>query len=191
VRKLAVVAYPTLSDDDRQWIEGIRALYDPLAPRIAAHITLVFPVEAAAAPVVAQARNILRSADSIPVVLRRAAAFPDPIGNGAHVFLLVEEGHRELLAAHDAVYDGVLAAHRRRDIPFVPHLTVGAHSRLGECERMADQLNAERRVVPARIDSVAVIEVDESTARTIAEIPLGLGGDGPPDPTVRGPGASR
>ena len=118
VRKLAVVAYPTLSDDDRLWIEGVRARHDPLASRIAAHFTLVFPTEA--------------------------------------------EGHA-----------GALAAHRRRDIPFVPHVTVGAHPQTGECERIANQLNEERRIVRARINSVDVSEMGESMVQTVAEIKLG------------------
>ena len=177
MRRLAVVAYPTLSDDDRQWIEGIRARYDPLASRIAAHFTLVFPTEVAEVPVVAQVRNALQSLESIPVVLRRAAAFPDAFGSGYYVFLLAEKGHPELLAVHDTLYEGVLAAHRRRDIPFVPHVTVGAHPQLGDCERIASQLNEEHRIVRARINSVDVIEVGESMVRTVAEIPLGFGGN--------------
>jgi hypothetical protein len=50
--RLAVVAYPGLSATDHQWIEGIRSRSDPLAARIAAHFTLVFPTEAGEAPVV-------------------------------------------------------------------------------------------------------------------------------------------
>jgi 2'-5' RNA ligase len=172
LRRLAVVAYPILSDDDRQWIESIRARYDPLAPRLAAHLTLVFPTEVAPAPVVAQVRQSLRAAASMAVVLRRAIAFRDPIGDGHYIFLLSEEGHQQLLALHDALYDGILAGHRRRDIPFVPHITVGAHPQLDECERIADQLNEERRTLRARINSLDVIEVHGSTARTIAKIPL-------------------
>jgi hypothetical protein len=82
-----------------------------------------------------------------------------------------------LLGLHDALYGGILAAHGRRDIPFVPHITVGAHPRRGQCERIANQVNEQRRIVLARIHSVAIIEVSESMARTIAAIPLGPGGD--------------
>jgi 2'-5' RNA ligase len=171
-RRLAVVAYPTLSGEDRRWIEDIRARYDPLASRIAAHFSLVFPTEVAEAPLVAQVRSALRSAEPIPVVLRRAAAFPDAIGSGYKVFLVPEEGHRELVAVHHELYDGALAAHRRRDIPFVPHVTVGAHQQMGECERMANQINDERRIVRAWINSVDVIEVAETTVRTVAEVRL-------------------
>lgn len=76
----------------------------------------------------ARVRNTLQSLRSIPVVLRRAAAFPDALGTGYYVFVLAEEGHPELLAVHETRYDGVLAAHRRHDIPFVAHVTVGARS---------------------------------------------------------------
>jgi 2'-5' RNA ligase len=190
VSSLAVVAYPTLSDDDRQWIEGVRVRHDPLASRIAAHVTLVFPTEVREAPVVAHVRSALQFCESIPVVLRGAVAFPDRVGSGYYVFLLAEEGYAELLAVHDALYNGVLADHRRRDIPFVPHVTVGAHPQLGECERIANQLNEERRIVRAQINNVDVIEVDESMVRTVAEIPLGSGGKQPPNPTVQRTGRS-
>ena len=39
----AVVAFPLLDADDRQWIEAVRAKHDPEAKRIPAHFTLVFP----------------------------------------------------------------------------------------------------------------------------------------------------
>jgi hypothetical protein len=57
---VAVVAYPTLSADDRRWIEGICARHDPLALRISAHFTRVFPTEVGEAPVLAESRSTLR-----------------------------------------------------------------------------------------------------------------------------------
>ncbi len=177
MKSLAVVAYPTLSDGDREWIEGIRIRYDPLASRIAAHFTLVFPTAVAEAPLVAQVRNALKCASPIPVVLRRASAYSDAIGSGCYVFLLAEEGHRELLAVHDTLYRGALTAYRRPDIPFVPHVTVGAHPKMSECERIANQVNAESRIVRAWINGVDVIEVDAMTMRTVAEISLGPRGN--------------
>ena len=184
MRRRAVVAYPTLAAEDREWIEGIRTRYDPLASRIAAHFTLVFPVDVAEAPLVNQVRSALRPTTPIRALLRRAAAFPDPIAGGAHVFLLAEEGKRELMTAHDALYQGILATHRHPDIPFVPHLTVGAHPEVAECERIADQLNRSGRIVQAWIDTVDVIEIDESAIRTIAAIPLRAGGSEPANPAA-------
>lgn len=199
MRTLAVVAYPILSADDREWIEGIRIRYDPLASRIAAHFTLVFATDVAEAPLVAQARSALQSTSPIQAVLRRAVAYPDAIAGGCHVFLLADEGNRELVTAHDALYEGILAPHRRADIPFVPHLTVGAHPQVGECDRIAERLNQSSRIVQARINCVDVVEIDESMIRTIAEIPLRSRGAEPRNATlhrtggrvVRPPGADR
>jgi len=159
----AVVAYPILAEHDRQWMEGVRARHDPSAGRIAAHFTLVFPTEVAEAPLVARVRNALQSRASIPVAPRRAGAFPNVIDNSACVVLLVDEGRAELMAVHDTLYDGILAARRRRDIPFVPHVTVGVRPHLGECERIASQRSAEPRIVRALLNSVAVIEVGEDS----------------------------
>jgi 2'-5' RNA ligase len=175
VRTLAVVAYPALSEDDRRWIEGIRARHDPLASRIAAHLTLVFPAEVAEDLLLTEVETALRPFESMAVVLGRAAAVPDPIGGGCHVFLLAEEGQARLHAAHDALYAGVLAAHRRGDVPYVPHVTVGARPHLGACERLARRLNQGHRIVRCAIDDVAVVEVAASSVRTVARMPLSRG----------------
>jgi len=173
--RLAVVAYPVLSVDDRRWIEDIRIRYDPMVSRIAAHFTLVFPTEAAEDAMLAHVRNATQLAGAFPVVLRRAVTVPDMIGSGHSVFLLPETGYTQLISLHELLYDGVLASHRRRDIPFVPHVTVAACSQPGQCEKIADQLNEERRAVNASIHSVDVIEVGGSAARTMAEIQLKSG----------------
>ena len=99
VARLAVVAYPMLSADDCQWIEAIRARHDPLASRIAAHVTLVFPTETAGETLVGHVRSALQCSESIRVTLRHAAVTADAIRGGYDVFLLAEEGSRELLAA--------------------------------------------------------------------------------------------
>lgn len=96
------------------------------------------------------------------------------------MFLLAEEGRDELLEVHDRLYAGVLQTHLRRDVPFVPHMTVGARGNLAECECLAEELNREHRVVRGMVDGVHVVEVDEWTVRTVAELPLG----GPPSLAV-------
>ena len=175
VTRLAVVAYPVLADDDRRWIERARALYDPQASRIAAHFTLVFPTEAAEVDVLAHTRGVVASNEPMAVVLRRAVAFPDPMSGGAFVCLLADDGGRELRVLHETLYDGVLATHRRRDAPFRPHVTIGADARLDGCERIAGELNAERRIMNARIETIDVIEVGDAVVRTVAQLRLGLG----------------
>jgi 2'-5' RNA ligase len=172
VSQLAVVAYPVLSDDDRRWIEGLRARHDPQARRISAHITLVFPAEMAQVDLVAHTRSALQGRDSFSVVLRHAVALPDAIRGGHYVSLPVSDGQAELSVLHDVLYGGILAAHRG-DVPFAPHLTLAAHPKREACERIANELNGGARVVRAGIDGVEVIEVREAAVLTVATIPLG------------------
>jgi len=61
----------------------------------------------------------------------------------------------------------------------VPHVTVGAHPHLDECDWVAGQINAEHRVLRAVHNSVAIVEVGESMVRTVAEINLKSGGSEP------------
>lgn len=171
--KLAVVAYPTLATHDREWLEAVRSRHDPQASRIRAHFTFVFPTEVPRESLIANARTVAARLKPIPFALRCAVAFGETGRSGSHVFLLAEEGRDELLEVHDRLHAGVLQPHLRQDVPFVPHMTVGAHGNLAECERVAEELNREHRVVRGMVDGVHVIEVDERTVRTVAEFPLG------------------
>ena len=171
--RIAVVAYPALSPDDRQRVEEIRGRYDPQAKRMAAHITLMFPTDVAEATLVAHVRDCLRGSGPIRVTLPRAATAPDAVGGGHHAFLMVEEGSRELHAFHERLYAGVLAGMRSPDIPYVPHITVAADPAPGECEKIAKLLNDQGQpVLSGWITSVDIVRVDEPIVRTVAQIPL-------------------
>jgi 2'-5' RNA ligase len=171
--RLAVVAYPHLRDSDRQWVEAVRARHDPQASQIEAHFTLVFPAEVAVEALIAQVRSAVVFCGAIPFTLGRAVVFRDVAEEGSHVFLLPEEGHEELHTLHDRLNDGVFSRHLRTDVPFVPHLTVGAYSTFEECERVAEQLNQEQRTMRGTVRSVDVIEVAPLAVRTVVVVPFG------------------
>src|SRR5437879_804943 len=116
--KLAVVAYPVLAGSDHQWIEAIRAQHDPQTPRIQAHFTIVFPLEAAPETVIAHARAVWGTIRPIRFTIQHGEAVRDA---GGHVFLVPEAGSTEIIALHDRLYEGVLRAHLRESTPFVPH----------------------------------------------------------------------
>ena len=82
----AVVAFPLLEADDRQWIESIRAKHDPGAKRIAAHFTLAFPAVLPLRAMEAHASRVAALTEPIRFALRRAAVVPDATGQGAMCF---------------------------------------------------------------------------------------------------------
>jgi 2'-5' RNA ligase len=170
VPKIALVAYPTLEERDRLWIESIRARHDPQAPLISAHFTLVFPVELEVETVAAHASSRLRDACPIPFVLRRAVALPDPIGDGCHVFLVPQEGRDDLAALHDRLYEDVLRPHLREDMPFLPHVTVAGSRDVGECERLAEMLNRQGVDVKGTASSIELIEVGNAGVKTLISV---------------------
>ena len=173
--KLAVVAYPTLEERDHEWIESIRARYDPQASWVRPHFTLVFPAEALTETVVAEASRVLSRQGSMPFAVRRAAAHRDPAGVGGHVFLVPDEGHDEIVALHDRLYAGVLRPYLRADLPYVPHITVGARPSFEECERLADQLNEAHSVLRGTLQDVEVLEVGDGEVRCVKAFRLAQG----------------
>lgn len=171
--RLAIVSYPRFEDGAGRWIEAARKEHDPQASLLKAHFTLVFPLDAALPPVAEQATRIAAAARPARVVLRRAEAVPDALHGGGHVFLVPDEGRAEIEALHDRLYDGALRAHLRTDVPFVPHITVGAYAAHERCVALAAELNAQRPLVHGTVDSIEIIEVSVSEVRTLLRLELG------------------
>lgn len=167
--KLVLVAYPHVSVDDRRWIEDVREARDPQSALIAAHFTLVFPTDIRLNELAEHATSVVRSLPAIPFVIRSARAVPNVAGQGAHVFLVPDRGATEITELHDMLYRGVLAAHLRADIPFIPHVTVAAHHSLAECQRLALELNEQGREIIGEIRDLDVV-AGEGEARSMAHI---------------------
>jgi 2'-5' RNA ligase len=173
--RLAVIAYPVVSDDDQRWIEDVRKAHDPQSALLAAHFTLVFPVHVPASAVVDHAKSVLAEFQEIKFVLRRARVVRDVVGNaGAHVFLVPDQGADEITRLHERLYGGLLEPCLRTDIPFVPHVTVAADRDFNRCEQLADRLNEQRRQISGVLTGVDVVEGD-AEVRTVARLRLGTG----------------
>jgi 2'-5' RNA ligase len=170
---LAIVAYPVLEDADRDWIEAVRANSDPQATRLGVHFTLVFPAESPAPAVVAEASEIAKSTKPIRFSIRHARIVPDVLGDGAHVFLVPDEGLAEIAKLHDRLYDGVMRPHFRADIPFTPHMTIAAGPDLAWCEGVARGLGLDYRTVRGVLRSIDVVNVDLTRVSSLASYALG------------------
>jgi 2'-5' RNA ligase len=173
---LAIVSYPSIEEADRRWIESVRAIHDPQAPRIDLHFTLVFPTDASPAEVAAEAAAVARSAGPILFTIRRARAVRDVVGGGGHVFLEPDEGRGEIATLHDRLYQGVLRPHLRADLPFTPHMTVAAGADLAECEGLVKELNLNHRTVPGILRSIELVTLEKPRVDSIATFVLGGSG---------------
>jgi 2'-5' RNA ligase len=169
---LAVVAYPTLAERDRRWVESVRARHDPQAARLNAHFTCVFRAIVSAPALVDHVTAVAARFRTIPFVIRRATAFRDPIAGNSHVFLVPDEGREAMIALHDGLYGEALQAHLRHDIPFEPHITVAALETFEECDGLAHAMNGAFPTIRGVVNTLDVVEVGPAAVRTIRTVPL-------------------
>ena len=171
--RLAIVAYPDLDEEDRKWIEGVRRIHDPQAERLEVHFTLVFPYDAAASDLEPEVHEVARRTQPIRFAIRHVKAVPDKLGPATHVFLVPEDGAREIEKLHDQLYAGQLRVHLRSDIPFIPHMTIGTCQDLETAARLASELRGRPRVVRGTISNLQLIDVERVPVRTISTCVLG------------------
>lgn len=169
---LAVLAYPTLAERDRRWVESIRARHDPHAARLNAHFTCVFPTILPAPALVDHVTVVAARFRTIPFVIRRAMAFRDPIAGNSHVFLVPDEGRDKLAALHDGLYGEALQVHLRHDIPFEPHITVATLETFEECDGLAHAMNGAFPTIRGVVNALDVVEVGPAAVRTLTTVAL-------------------
>lgn len=117
----ALVYYPPLKDEH---MAAFRRKYDPYIDLIKEHITLVFPVTAdqiSEEVLTAHIQGITGTWKSFAIHLTGFEKSWDH-----WLFLVVKEGNEVLIQLHDMLYRDCLAPFLRKDIPFVPHIGLGA-----------------------------------------------------------------
>ncbi len=154
-------------------IEAIRARFDPLAGVIAAHVTLVFPFDAAI-PIDELQSHVQTAASQTPAF--RADVTAAPRIDGEYLFLDISCGADAFVALHDRLYDGMLGAHRSRTHMYQPHITI---ARSATPARLRDAAAAGKFDLPpamtAIIDHVAVFRLDDAMhGRVQDRFPLAL-----------------
>jgi len=180
VTHIAVVAYPQLTDADQRWIESVRDRHDPQAGRVGVHLTIVFPCASDIDAVTTELAAAAEAAGRLEFEIVRAEAVPDALGEGAHVFLVPDAPAADAIAAlHDRLHDGALRPHFRRDIPFLPHMTVAAKPDTRECSALADELIARCRGIRGRIIAIDLVDTDSTPVATLRRFLL----SGPHFPT--------
>lgn len=173
--RLAVVVFPpaeAVTD-----AEAFRREHDPLFHRIAAHLTVVFPLEGL--DPASAARRLERALEEakgriFAVGLGGAGRYDDGV-----VFLRVGRGAEELCRLHDALTAAVGPPGTTR-LPYLPHLTVGRAA--GEAEAIFLERQAAGRITGVRF-SVEALSVVVEDARGLwlekVRIPLPPDEDGP------------
>jgi 2'-5' RNA ligase len=138
---LVILSKLVTGADDRAWIDRVRLAHDPHYAVVGPHFTLVFPFAGLSVEEVTRhAEAVAATTSAVRFRLSRAAAVRDAFAPRSHVFLLPTEGEYRLRQLHRRLYSGVLAPKLHPEIPFVPHVTVGAFDQHEDAERLAGSL---------------------------------------------------
>jgi len=169
--RIAILAYPEISESDRRWIESVRRDEDPECDAVRLHLTLAFPAPVEVMHVVSHASKVARYFPPIRFDVSRAQTVPGR--TGCHTFLVPSLGGAEISVPHDRLYEGPFGPHLLPGLPFIPHMTVGAHATETESRSLVARLEAGGLAVRGRIREISVVEVRSQTTPLISTLELG------------------
>lgn len=171
---LLVIAYPTLSDADRVWLQAIRESHDSENWNlIDPHFTLIFPCDPPAEVAVCeQVRAIGRVHRAFPFVLRRLIVHEEAGARRRLLFAEPEEGRAEIIALHDDLYSGILKPYLRRDLPYRPHITIATCEERTSCEAIIERIGGSDIAIRGTIETLDVVRLDDEGITPVATVRL-------------------
>lgn len=173
-RLLAAICVPEFPVPALAWLQDLRAKHDPKHFRLVApHVTLIFPSWALPEDsFVAHVSSCLQGVRGAPVAFSSAQAFRDPARGAALVYLVASVGSDWLNRVHMKLNSGPLAAERRQDIPYVPHITVGRFASALKAAKLARQIGSDLDPISGRVQAVDVVRVAQNAIRSVHRVPL-------------------
>jgi 2'-5' RNA ligase len=171
--ELVVITYPKLSSGDRAHIDALRAEHDPhRVNMVGPHLTLVYPTAVLEADALSQhTRSCAKGFAPITLHLDRVEVVEDDSASNFHTFLVPSVGCEQVVALHDALYRGPLDTELRRDVAYVPHVTVGTGSR-APMMVLAEELEGDGIVIEMRLTELTVASYDGAKVLDLITIPL-------------------
>ena len=167
--KRSIVIFPQFNSDTNL-IQDIRNQYDPLASKIAPHITLVFPFESEILS------NTLRQ--HIETSLYGLEIFNlsmqgISIEENNYLFLNLIKGQEYITKIHESLYSGILEQFLSRRHFYKPHLTVGHLENKLETNAAMNQLKHFNHKFETKVNTITTeIILDDLSSEIDFEITL-------------------
>lgn len=166
----AIIIFPRFDGDDSNLIQTIRNKYDPLASKIAPHITLVFPFESEISS------NVLRQ--HVDKCLQGHKAFSlimqgISYEQGNYLFLNLIQGKEYIVDIHNVLYGGLLERFLAKKHSYKPHLTVGRSNDLPVNEAAMIELKNFDYKFETKVNKITTeIILDDLSSKVDFEIEL-------------------
>lgn len=169
-----VIAYPRFAYKDYKWVQTIRKEHDAkMFDVVKPHVTFVFPTNKLSADSLTKhVREHLAEFKSFPVVFDATKVIEDDSKAFTHTFLVPSTGFDQINKLHDLLYVDDLASELRSDIPFIPHVGVGANPDKKAMDKLAESITRSDKSISGTIEELVVCEYDGKRVIDITSIPL-------------------
>ena len=165
MRKFYLASFVTLPEE----IIEFRNKYDSKAQLIPPHATLVFPFSF---DEIDQLENHIKSiVENYPTFDFNSETFSVSFDN--YIFLDFQMGKDNIQRLHDTLYTGMLTPFLRKDIPFMPHITIGNCNDSNKGE-IINELQLIYKPFKGRVESITLAEItnDHEMRKIIREFKL-------------------
>ena len=168
-----VYCTPELSRPDIERIQSVRVAHDPQGKLLGPHVTVVFPTLAATERrLLDHVTQIVGNVRSFRAAFRSAITYRDLEKPLTYAFLLPDEGTSHFVRLHHQLLTGPLERALRLDLPFVPHITLGAFERQEAAKSAIDAFNAQPFTISGFINTVNIARLEEGKLSTLAALRL-------------------
>jgi len=174
---LAAISYPIFEEAGPGWIDNHRAQYDPAGHELLKpHFTFIHPQTALPRqPFIDHVAGIASSTSPVAFNISGAILFKTPVDPVWYAFLVPDRGYHDLVELHDELYTGDLQAQLRRDIPYVPHVTVGRFRQQAKAEAAVARINSERIDITGTVGTIEIVDYSGTHLEHIARVTLSGG----------------
>jgi 2'-5' RNA ligase len=164
---LYTLAYPSLSQVDKKFIDSYRIEHDAaFRDVVAPHFTMLFACDQIPQNEYREhVRSVASRSTPIPFVCRYAMVCNDVSNDNFYVFLVPDEGFSAISLLHDDLSRGPLAPFHRLDVPYVPHIAVATNRDPQHIKELCDSLNRRGPTIAGTIDALTVCSLDDAKIR--------------------------
>jgi 2'-5' RNA ligase len=196
-----VYCIPEFSRPDIERIQSVRAPHDPQAKLIGPHVTLVFPTLAATERrFIDHVTQVAGGVRAFRAAFRCAIVYKDSESPRTHAYLLPDDGNSQFVRLHHLLLTGPLERALKLDVPYVPHITLGAFDRPEAAKSAVDAFNQQPFTLSGSVNTVTVARLEDGKLSTLAALrlrPVEAARPGAPRPITNrgdrrpGPGTTR
>jgi len=139
-------------------IESARKKYDPLYKEFKSHITVAFPFENVSQKKLEKhITNAIKGIKPFELVLKGVRKSPKEF----YLYLLVNKGKKELIKIHKKLYSKLLTKHLRKDIPYIPHVTIGIFHEKKYIDKALKELRNKKVESKTKVNSISLITLNK------------------------------